>query len=74
MKYFQTSLGKLAKTLSADKKHTIQKLTVRLLTKHSHFSKVWKDYYPIKKIRLSKLLLEVKASFLMKGIIPYLIN
>ena len=42
MKYFQTSLGKLAKTLSADEKHAIQKLAEQFLTTHSHFSKVWK--------------------------------
>ena len=43
MKYFQTSLGKLAETLSADEKRAIQILTVQFLTTHSHFSKVWKE-------------------------------
>ena len=40
MKYFQTSLGKLAKTLSPDEKRAIQKSTVQFLTTHSYFSKV----------------------------------
>ena len=49
MKYFQTSLGKLAGILSADKKQAIQKLTVQFLTTDSHFSKVWKDLSPDQK-------------------------
>ena len=35
MKYFQTSLGKLVETLSADEKCTSQKLRVQFLTTHS---------------------------------------
>ena len=66
VKYFQKSPGKLAETLSADEKYAIQKLTVQFLTTHSNFLKFRKNYYPIKIIKLSKLLSEVKASFLMK--------
>ena len=66
MKYFQTSLRKLAKTLSTDEKHGIQKLIEQFLTTHSHFSKVWKELSSDQKIKSSKLLSEVKTSFLMK--------
>ena len=65
MKYFQTSLGKLAKTLSSDEKCAIQKLIVQFLTTII-FLKFGKNYHPIKRKKSSKLLSEVKASFLMK--------
>ena len=65
MKYFQTSLGNLAETLSADEKLSIQKLTVHFLTTHSHFSKVWKELSPDQKNRVIEIIIAGK------GIIPY---
>ena len=65
MKYFQTSLGKLAETLSADKKCTIQKLTVQFLTTHSYFSKVSKELSSNQKNKVIEIIIGGK------GIIPY---
>ena len=65
MKYFQTSLGKLAETLNADKKYTIQKLTVQFLTTHSYFSKVWKELSSNQKNKVIEIIIGGK------GIIPY---
>ena len=65
MKYFQTSLGKLAETLSADKKRAIQKLTVQFLTTHSYFSKVWKELSSNQKNKVIEIIIGGK------GIIPY---
>ena len=65
MKYFQTSLGKLAETLSADEKRAIQKLTVQFLTTHSHFSKVWKELSSNQKNKVIEIIIGGK------GIIPY---
>ena len=65
MKYFQTSLGKLAETLSADEKCTIQKLTVQFLTTHSYFSKVWKELSFDQKNKVIEIIIGGK------GIIPY---
>ena len=65
MKYFQTSLGKLAETLSADEKRAIQKLTVQFLTTHSYFSKVWKELSSDQKNKVIEIITGGK------GIIPY---
>ena len=65
MKSFQTSLGKLAETLSADEKRTIQKLTVQFLTTHSYFPKVWKELSSNQKSKVIKIFIGGK------GIIPY---
>ena len=65
MKYFQTSLGKLAETLSADKKQAIQKLTVQFLTTHSYFSKVWRELSSDQKNKVIEIVIGGK------GIIPY---
>ena len=65
MKYFQTSWGKLGETLSADKKHAVQKLTVQFLTTHSHFSKDWKELSSDQKNEVIEIIIGGK------GIIPY---
>ena len=65
MKYFQTSLRKLAKTLSADKKCTIHRLTVQFLTTHSYFSKVWKELSSDQKNKFIEIIIGGK------DIIPY---
>ena len=65
MKYFQTSLEKLAETLSADEKRAIQKLTVQFLTTHSYFSKVWKELSSNQKNKVIEIIIGGK------GIIPY---
>ena len=65
MKYFQTSLGKLAETLSADKKQAIQKLTMQFLTTHSYFSKVWRELSSDQKNKVIEIVIGGK------GIIPY---
>ena len=64
MKYFQTSLGKLAETLSADEKRAIQKSTVQFLTTHSYFSKVWKELSSDQKNKVLEIVIGDK------GIIP----
>ena len=65
MKYFQTSPQKLAETLSADEKRTIQKFTVQFLTMHSRFSIVWKELSSDQKNKVIEILIGGK------GIIPY---
>ena len=65
MKYFQTSPEKLAETLSADEKRTIQKFTVQFLTMHSCFSIVWKELSSDQKNKVIEILIGGK------GIIPY---
>ena len=41
MKYFMTSLGKLASTLDEVEKTRIEKLTFQFLNQHSYFSQTW---------------------------------
>ena len=65
MKYFQTSLGKLAEILSADEKRAIQKVTVQFLTTHSYFSKVWQELSSDQKNKVIEIIIGDK------GIIPY---
>ena len=65
MKYFQTSLEKLAGTLSADEKHAIQKLTVQFLSRQSYFSKFWKELSSNQKNKVIEIIIGGK------GIIPY---
>ena len=43
MKYYQSSLGKLAETLSSTEKENIKKLTVQFLINHNYFSNAWKE-------------------------------
>ena len=43
MKYFLSSLGKLAETLDHVEKERVEKLTVQFLSTHDYFSKVWKN-------------------------------
>ena len=42
MKYFSTSLGKLASTLDDDEKTRVEKLTLQFLNQHCYFSWTWK--------------------------------
>ena len=41
MKYYQTSLGKLASTLTDIEKNGVEVLTKQLLMQHRYFSKTW---------------------------------
>ena len=65
MKYFLTSLGKLASTLYTTEKECVEKLTVQFLTSHDYFSKVWGELTENQR----KILLEIIWSG--KGVIPY---
>ena len=65
MKYFLTSLGRLAATLDPIEREHIEKLTIQFLTTHSYFYKVWKERTDNQK----KILLEIIVNG--KGVIPY---
>ena len=65
MKYFLTSLGKLASALDATEKKRVKKLTIQILNAHDHFSGVWEDLTQGQK----KIVLEIIVGG--KGVIPY---
>ena len=65
MKYFLTSLGKLATTLDPTEKKRVEKLTIQFLTTHDYFSTVWGDLTQEQK----NLVLEIIING--KGVIPY---
>ena len=65
MKYFLTSLGRLAATLDPVERERVEKLTIQFLTTHNYFSKVWKELSDNQK----KILLEIIVNG--KGVIPY---
>ena len=65
MKYFLTSLGRLAGTLDPIEKERVEKLTVQFLTMHDYFSKVWRELTSSQKT----ILLEIIVNG--KGVIPY---
>ena len=65
MKYFLTSLGRLAATLDPIQKERVEKLTIQFLTTYNYFSKVWKELSDNQK----KILLEIIVNG--KGVIPY---
>ena len=65
MKCYQTSLGKLASTLTDIEKNGVEVLTKQFLMQHRYFSKTWlmvteKQYNQVVKIIISG-----------KGVIPY---
>ena len=65
MKYFLTSLGRLATTLDPIERERVGKLTIQFLTPHNYFSKVSKELTDNQK----KILLEIIANG--KSVIPY---
>ena len=64
MKYFLTSLGRLATTLDPIEKERVGKLTVRFLTTHDYFSKVWGELTQNQKNILFEIIVNGK------GVIP----
>ena len=65
MKYYQSSLGKLAETLSLTKKENIEKLTVQFLINHEYFSQVWKELSITQKSKIIEIIVRGK------GVAPY---
>ena len=65
MKYYQTSLAQLSKTLTDDEKENIKKLTLRFLTTHDYFSGVWRDWTYEQKNKVIEIIVSGK------GVIPY---
>ena len=65
MKYYQSSLGKLAETLSSTKKENIEKLTVQFLINHEYFSQVWKELSITQKSKIIEIIVRGK------GVVPY---
>ena len=65
MKYYQTSLAQLSKTLTDDEKENIKKLTLRFLTTHDYFSGVWRDWIYEQKNKVIEIIVSGK------GVIPY---
>ena len=65
MKYFWTSLGKLATILHPTEKKRVEKLTIQFLTTHDYFSKVWGELTQNQR----NILLEIIANG--KGVIAY---
>ena len=65
MKYFFSSLGKLAETLDPIEKEHVEKLTVQFLTTHDYFSKVWRELSLNQKSRVLEIIVSGKC------VIPY---
>ena len=65
MKYFLSSLGKLAEMLDQIEKERVEKLTVQFLSTHDYFSKVCKNLSIYQKSKI----LDIVVSG--KGVIPY---
>ena len=65
MKYFLTSLGKLASTLEDVEKAQVQKLTLRFLNQHSCYSRTWKMLNDQQKRKVLDIIVSGK------GVIPY---
>ena len=65
MKYFLTSLRRLATTLDPIEKECVEKLTVQFLTTHDNFSKVWGELTQNQR----NILLEIIVNGI--GVIPY---
>ena len=65
MKYFLTSLGRLAATLDSIERERTEELTSQFLTTLSYFSKVWKELTDNQK----NIVLEIIVNG--KGVIPY---
>ena len=65
MKYFLSSLGKLAETLDPIEKERVEKLTMQFLTTHDYFSNVWGELSINQKSRVLEIIVSGK------GIIPY---
>ena len=65
MKYFLTSLGKLASTLDEAEKARVEKLTLQFLNRHSYFSRTWKMLNDSQKANILDIIVSGK------GVIPY---
>ena len=65
MKYFLSSLGKLAETIDPIEKECIKKLTVQFLSMHYYFSKVWQELSLEQRIKILEIIVSGK------GVIPY---
>ena len=65
MKYFLSSLGKLAETLDETEKERVEKLTMQFLTSHDYFSSVWRSLSIFQKNRILEIIVSGK------GVIPY---
>ena len=65
MKYFLTSLGKLASTLDEAEKARVEKLTLPFLNRHSYFSRTWKMLNDSQKTKVLDIIVSGK------GVIPY---
>ena len=65
MKYFLSSLGKLAETIDRIEKERIEKLTVQFLSTYDYFSKVWQELSLEQRIKILEIIVSGK------GVIPY---
>ena len=65
IKYYQTSLAKLAETMSDVEKNNIANLVQQFIATHSYFSGVWKEMDFLQKKRVIDIVVSGK------GIIPY---
>ena len=65
MKYFLTSLRKLASTLDKAEKARVEKLTLQFLSRHSYFSRTWKMLNDSQKTKVLDIIVSGK------GVIPY---
>ena len=65
MKYFLTSLGKLATTMDSVEKKRVEKLIVQFLNMHDYFSTVWSSLTR----KQTEAVLEIIVNG--KGVIPY---
>ena len=65
MKYFLSSLGKLAETLDQTEKEKVENLTIQFLSNHAYFSNVWKQLSIFQKNRILEIIVSGK------GVIPY---
>ena len=65
MKYFLTSFGKLASTMTEKEKNNVELLVKQFLMQHQFFSKTWLTLSQSQKTELIKIIVSEK------GVIPY---
>ena len=65
MKYFLTSLGKIARTLDEVDKAQVEKLILQFLNRHSYFLQTWRMLNELQKRQVLNIIVSAK------GVIPY---
>ena len=61
MKYYLTSLGKLASTIDEIEKTNVEKLVIQFLNQHSYFSRIWKMFNSTKQKKVLDIIVSGKG-------------